>query len=33
MTLFRHFGTKENILKVAIDRFYYTASMRDLIAL
>jgi TetR/AcrR family transcriptional repressor of mexJK operon len=30
MTLFRHFGTKENILKVAIDRFYYTASMRDL---
>lgn len=30
MTLFRHFGTKQGILEAAIDRFYYSTSMKEL---
>ena len=30
MTLFRHFGTKKAMLEAAIDRFYYTTSMKEL---
>lgn len=30
MTLFRHFGTKKGLLYAAIDRFYYSASMKEL---
>lgn len=30
MTLFRHFGTKMGILEAAIDRFYYSTSMKEL---
>jgi len=27
MTLFRHFGSKQNLLEQAVDRYYYTAEM------
>lgn len=30
MTLFRHFGTKQGMLEAAIDRFYYSASMKEI---
>ena len=30
MTLFRHFGTKQGILEAAIDRFYYSTSMKEI---
>lgn len=30
MTVFRHFGTKKNILEEAIDHFYYTVPMKKL---
>lgn len=30
MTLFRHFGTKQGMLEAAIDRFYYSTSMKEL---
>lgn len=30
MTLFRHFGSKQNLLEAAVDRFYYTAEMKKL---
>ncbi|MBM4763641.1 TetR/AcrR family transcriptional regulator [Bacillus sp. B15-48] len=30
MTLFRHFGTKRALLETAIDKFYYTVSMKEI---
>jgi len=30
MTLFRHFGSKQNLLETTVDRFYYTAEMKKL---
>ncbi|WP_425456316.1 TetR/AcrR family transcriptional regulator [Brevibacillus fluminis] len=30
MTLFRHFGSKQNLLETAVDRFYYTVEMKQL---
>ncbi len=30
MTLFRHFGSKQNLLEAAVDRFYYAAEMKKL---
>jgi AcrR family transcriptional regulator len=30
MTLFRHFGSKQNLLEEAVDRFYYSGEMEKL---
>lgn len=32
MTLFRHFGSKQNLLESAFDRFHYAGEMRKLFA-
>lgn len=32
MTLFRHFGSKQNLLEEAVDRYYYTVEFRKLFA-